>query len=317
MTRPTLLPSRSHTPSSPPGAAAPSSEFARWLTHDLRIKGAMGSESPLSSSSIPAPPSAPPTIELAVDERPSDFALWLSSDLRPRGSNPPDSLAPQLLPAHAAPADAVSDGAHGDAEALQSEARQSEALQSLPPPIGGALGVGAADAEGFEFARPSADVVSLDDDDLAVLPMRASRFLAAKRRQRSLGVAALCALIALCSWSFCGVRSASDIDVQAAAAQALPPPPGALPPPPPDFVAMQDEVMAEDSVAPARSRGVRAEEPEVLDDAEIWRRGGPNVRRFADLPLPTLSKLAREENERLRERDATVRKQPKTTASAH
>jgi hypothetical protein len=78
-------------------------------------------------------------------------------------------------------------------------------------------------------------------------------------------------------------------------------------------VLTEETAIVEEVTTRARPRGTRAEEPEVLDEEEIWRRGGPNVRRFADLPLPTLSKLAREENERIRSRDATVRKKLPTT----
>ena len=81
-------------------AGARSSELGRWLTHELRAKGAPKPSRPPAPIVLPSPD--------ASDPAQAEFARWLTSDLRPRGSSvppqalapqvPPDSLAPQVLP---------------------------------------------------------------------------------------------------------------------------------------------------------------------------------------------------------------------------
>jgi hypothetical protein len=81
--------------SASPAAPRPdgdSAEFGRWLTNDLRPKGAPKESRPRAPVVLPSPD--------APDPQQAEFARWLTHDLRPRGSSmpPPDSLSPQLLP---------------------------------------------------------------------------------------------------------------------------------------------------------------------------------------------------------------------------
>lgn len=281
--------------------AAARTDFARWLTSDLRIKG--------STRTVSEAPRAP-TRSLAVNaDTPSaqdgekvDFARWLTADLRPRQRYAPDSLAPQVVSTEMTDADAAPDGV--DAFDAASEERLTAAgMTELP---------NAVEPLGAAGPQPKPE---LDDDDLAVLPGRArrraqlsSRGQSSRGRRGAVGLALL--LLAGGALWLGGERPKSDLAARASAA----PPAGAqlaaLPPPPPDEVPAELEPEPEPSAAPepmgnaerraasAPRKGGAAPEPNPeLDalDAKLSRARRPNVARYPDLPSPTLSQLARQE----------------------
>jgi hypothetical protein len=67
-----------------------------------------------------------------------------------------------------------------------------------------------------------------------------------------------------------------------------------------------------------RGTGSRAQPEELTDPRDPrFSLGGPNVRRYADVPSPTLSRLAREQRRLAREREEAVRNaKPKPPESA-
>jgi hypothetical protein len=311
-------------------------ELARWLTRDLRPKGA-----PLSSP--PSAGSAPPPSEAEV------LAGWLAQDLtpknslRPRGSAPPSErpaparpaavppAAPFLaaaLPAAALPAAALPGAALPAVPSFPAspfrDVRDSELpapVASPPPPTAARVEVAApppaAPAAVDSLAPqtvtpdpPSLPVVapaSLDDDDLAVLPGR-RRGEGSDRRKYAfvlLGVLCFAAAIGV------GITQRGSGDAGAAASMGAPTDVGgALPPPPPSA----DDLLAAPEPAPepqpARRAKTGSEEPDdALDPLDPRNAvGGPSVRRYADVPSPTLSRLAREQRRLQRERDEAKRK---------
>lgn len=256
--------------SKPRSSGGASDGFAAWLTADLRPKGSG------------APPSSRAPLSLRPEPRPEQLALarWLTSDLRPRGSSapPPSSLvlAPESSPA---PPDSL-------------------APQVVPADLV------------VSDAAALAPAVDLDADDLAVLPSRRSRARGA--RGRWLGPAAALLLVAGLGTLLLG-RASSDSSDDAGAAAAAAAVTEVLPPPPPDTAPAAVEPSVELAEAPvprptvaggsARSLAEDAEEPDV-----VLRGRGRSTARFADLPSPTLSKLARQERERARSRAADVRR---------
>jgi hypothetical protein len=102
-------------------------------------------------------------------------------------------------------------------------------------------------------------------------------------------------------------RSADD--ARASAGDRPPMDNGVLLPPPPSSDALP--AAPEPAAAPptARRASAQSSEPEEPMDPRDPRfmRGGPNVRRYADVPSPTLSRLAREQRRLARERDEAVR----------
>jgi len=102
-------------------------------------------------------------------------------------------------------------------------------------------------------------------------------------------------------------------DAAASAPQAAEP----LPPPPPaqEDIAAPPEEPEPAPVHPA-SGAAAPSEPDLPDlPGRAGRRAGDAIARFADLPPPTLSKLAREERQKIREREARVR--TRKAASSH
>ncbi|HEU4583306.1 MAG TPA: hypothetical protein VFS67_33845 [Polyangiaceae bacterium] len=316
MTRPTLLsdrPRSSEVPSEPAPAShiEETSDFGRWLTRDLRTKGTPS----LLPSELPPellPPSAgerpAPSVVVAAPEEPP-LASWLLSGLKPRGSVPPEraSVSPaegatnalsEAQTPQAAPAAApliptqpeVGEAANPSADSLMPHA------VSEPPR---AYGAGAALA-------PSGD--ALDEDDLAVLPSR--RRARGQRRWRPAALAALLlGSLALLLWR----RTGSQLETaRADAAASAPAAAEALPPPPP----AQEEVVPpreepEAAPAPRASGAPTPAGPDLPEPPDLpgraGRRAGDAIARFADLPPPTLSKLAREERQKIREREARAR----------
>ena len=264
--RPKMRPSltstlRPKTPSE--SGTSDAADFGSWLTADLRIKGA-----PVESNAPPAEPSPesprtiivpPPDVEQAA------LANWLTVDLRPRHSQPPDSLAPQIMPP------------------------SEVAVPSEAP-------VAAAD---------------LEADDLAVLPGRAGGLgrSGAKHRRRS---AALLALLALGLAGVLGVmlrggRGASS-GAEFVSAAGPREPIGALPPPPPTDL----PPVVEPEIAPTPRRAYNAgAAPELEAEDPLLGPRGRNWARYADLPSPTLSRLAREERELAKQRDDERRRAAK------
>ncbi|HTV17227.1 MAG TPA: hypothetical protein VMG12_01110, partial [Polyangiaceae bacterium] len=246
---------------------------------------------------------------VAPPQRESDVLVdWLTRDLTPKNSllprapsRPPP--APAASPSHAAPVAAFAMSAaalprrtalHSDEVALPSVAPAS--VDSLAPQV-------VPEPESLPVVAPS----SLEDDDLAVLPGR-RRSTSPDRRKYAfvlLGVLCFAAAIVVGVTQRGGAGSAD-----AAQAASAPEEGAALPPPPPSA----DEVLAPEQPpeAPVQRAGKRAEPADdgldPLDPRNLTGGGGPNVRRYADVPSPTLSRLAREQRRLSRERDDAVRK---------
>lgn len=153
----------------------------------------------------------------------------------------------------------------------------------------------------------------LDDDDLSVLPGRRRKAGAGSTRRRAalvLGAALLLGALVL-GWrargpaaNFEGAANAAVLDTAAA-----------LPPPPPDELAPAN-VEPATALTRAVSRGTTSVEEEPgLDDPRSFL-DGLAVRRYADVPTRTLSRLAREQRERARARDDAVRASSVTPGTA-
>jgi hypothetical protein len=302
-------------------------ELARWLTRDLRPKGA-----PLSSP--PSSASAPPPSEAEV------LAGWLTQDLTPknsllpRASVPPSErpmaarLSPVPMPAASVPAAPmpVSFPASPFRDVRGSE--PPGPLSSLLPPaevpvvaVAAALPAAALPAAAHVAVDslapqvvtpdpPSLPVVApvgLDDDDLAVLPGRRRAEGSDRKKYAFVLLGALCFAAAI----GVGIRQRGGGDAGAAASMGSPTDvTGALPPPPPsaeELLATPEPPPAE---APPRRAKAGSEEPDdALDPLDPRNAlGGPSVRRYADVPSPTLSRLAREQRRLARERDEAKRK---------
>jgi hypothetical protein len=243
-----------------------------WLARDLRVKG-----SPLSSH-----PPAPSAEERARAE----LVGWLARDLKPKHSLrpsavPPEPRVPQPSPAPLALAVPL---APSDAPAAQ----DSLAPQLLAPE-----------------ARPSVTPPrDLDDDDLAVLPGRRRKAAASAARRRvawALGAALLLGALVF-GWRGRGPAANLEGAANAAALDTA----AALPPPPPvDLPPAEPEPEAPVTRSVGRGSASVEDEP-GLDDPRSFL-DGLSVRRYADVPSRTLSRLAREQRERARARDDAMR----------
>jgi hypothetical protein len=283
-------------------------ELARWLTRDLRVKGA-----PLSSPPGAASTSAPSEAEV--------LAGWLVQDLTPKHSvRPRASLAPSEPPPPAPLAAAPS------APPLPvSPFRDARGSEPPPPPepppvlaqasnvdVAGPVALAPVDSLAPQEVMldapslPAGSPAALDDDDLAVLPGR-RRAAGSGRKKRALlllGVSCLVLAVGV------GFRQRSGSDAVTAASSASPTGVSAvLPPPPPS----EDELLAPEQPPepPVRhhTAASSAEPDDALDPLDPRNSlGGPSVRRYADVPSPTLSRLAREQRRLQRERDEAVRK---------
>ncbi len=284
-------------PSAPPLNADPgpsSVELRNWLTHDLRVKGAASGSNP--PQPVETRPSTPAALD-APEKEQSEFARWLMSDVRPRASAVPEALAPvrQVEPASSA-------GAGLLAPPGEPRSAGSVAPDSLAPLL-------VSVEEGAPTAPPD-----LDDDDFSVLPgRRKTRALLGRRSLVPLG------LVLLSSGFFLMRTGAPAADPGEESASAAPMGmTGVLPPPPPEQVPFEAEpdpdeewVEAQPVGAPRRASAegeAQLEPADSLDPADPrWRLGGPSKARFPDLPLPTLSRLAKDELEQARQRDAAAR----------
>jgi hypothetical protein len=280
------LPRSSDAPSEPAPASRVEEgqdDFGRWLTHDLRAKG--------SPSQVPSAerPSQPPTVLIPVPEQ-AELANWLLRDLRPRSSAPPDASARRdsLLPL---------------SSPLLTESVPPSAALSAPDSL-----VPHAVSEA-PHALTAPLEPALDDDDLAVLPSRRGRAGGQRRRRALILLAALLGVAGLSLWLRSGGPAEATQDAEPAAQAPLAAAP--LPPPPPSLPEVTDEATvlpAPVSAGPRRSGA--AVDPLADDDDELGprgRRAGDAVARFADLPLSTQAKLAREERQKARARDASAR----------
>ena len=152
--------------------------------------------------------------------------------------------------------------------------------------------------------------VALDEEDLAVLPSRRGK----KRDWRKLVVlAALLSVGGAVLWVLSAPRVEQEAGAAAAAAPAVLTAP--LPPPPPADAELAEPVAEPEPAAPAAAAGQGTGAGAEAEEAPLdpgtpgprGRRAGDAVARFADLPSPTLSRLAREEQERARKAAATAR----------
>jgi hypothetical protein len=288
-------------------------DFGRWLTFDLRPKGAPSQAPPSERSSPPSSLEAQ-GLPLPAPEEP-ELASWLLRDLKPRSSAPPAVPPRTVAPARAQaqletelglPEQPATEASRASSAALSLAALPALASESLLPPD--SL-VPHAVSEAPRALAAASDL-ALDADDLAVLPSSRAR-AAGRRRWRYAAVLAalLGGLALLLLWRGSGSSVGATRGGEPAPNATLAAAP--LPPPPPAFVA--EEVPDEDPPAPAASSHPTAAPtaPEPPDDLSgpHGRRAGDAIARFADLPTPTLSKLARDERQKLRSRDASVRAQ--------
>jgi hypothetical protein len=276
------LPGSSDGPSEPApasGVEPGSHDLGRWLIRDLRAKG---SHVPLVDRS-----SQPPSVSIPILEQ-AELADWLLRDLRPRSGAPHDQRLPResLLPL-SSPTELASVAVGEPPDSLV-----PHALSEAPLALSGAL-------------EPA-----LEEDDLAVLPSRRGKSRERSRRRALVLLAALLGVAGLSLWLRSGGHAEATGDATPAANAPVAAAP--LPPPPPDFSEGTDQELAvPTAAAPARRSGApvdpgagRAEEEEP---GLRGRRAGDAVARFADLPLSTQSKLAREERQKTRARDASAR----------
>jgi hypothetical protein len=288
---------------------------------------------PLSSRPPPLEPaeSSPAALERAA------LAGWLTRDLIPKHSvRAPGALtrpseSPSELPAASgslslsasaatsslAPTD-VWDDAHLAREApaarmeAVSDARPARAvLSAVDVPawqaVVSANEVPLADRALATSQPPSAIVpVALEEDDLSVLPGR--RRAAAGSGRAKLALALLLGLLLVGIGLVVRLGEGPSGNLEAANEPAGSSDNGVLLPPPPAFVA---PLPADEASAPAqaRRRGTHSEEPDGLMDPRDPRfsLNGPSVRRYADVPSPTLSRLAREQRRLAYERDEALR----------
>ncbi|MEY4545964.1 MAG: hypothetical protein RL685_2159 [Pseudomonadota bacterium] len=222
---------------------------------------------------------------LITDAPEPELSSFLVRDLRPRGSVPPEALRATLL---------------------------ASKWESVVPPPDSLV------PHAVSEAPPASLVLAplLEAEDLAVLPSRRR----SKRNWRQLVVlAALLSVAGALLWVVTGPQAEGLAGAAAAAAPAMISAP--LPPPPPAEAApVEPVVVPEPSVVPAiGGPGAAAPEaesdgPESDEPGRRGRRAGDAVARFADLPSPTLSRLAREEHKRAR-KPATGSRSAKKPAS--
>ncbi|MEO8178338.1 MAG: hypothetical protein ABI895_05840 [Deltaproteobacteria bacterium] len=300
--------------SDPPSEPAPASgveegggDFARWLTHDLRAKGSP-SQVPLAER-----PSQPPSVLIPVPEQ-AQLANWLMRDLRPRSSAPPDAgvyresslplgsptalesvppsellLAPDSLVPHTLVPDTLVP------DTLVPDTLVPDTMSEAP------------------LARAPALEPALDEDDLSVLPSRRGKGRE-RRRQALILLSALLGVAGLSLW----LRSQGQAEATQGAGPAANVPLAAAPLPPPPPWLPEDTVEETAPLAPTatvRRSGAAADVDDGLEPGPRGRRAGDAVARFADLPLATQSKLAREERQKARARDARARARKAASSS--
>jgi hypothetical protein len=306
--------------SSPPSAesAPPPSEaevLAGWLTQDLTPKNSLRprasgppSERLPASGRVSAPPPAAvslPAVSLPAVSLPAAPSRTMPS---PAVSSPPVSF----------PASPFRDVRGSEPPPPAASHMPPRARSPLPPaPVEVAVAPSAAPAAADSLAPqvvtpdpPSLPVVApaaLDDDDLAVLPGR-RRAEGSDRKKYAfvlLGVLCFAAAIGV------GIRQRGGSDASAAGSLGSPTDvSGALPPPPPSADDLLAAPEPPPEAKPPRRATAGSDEPDdALDPLDPRNAlGGPSVRRYADVPSPTLSRLAREQRRLQRERDEAKRK---------
>ncbi len=307
-----------------PQSGAPN-DFAQWLTRDLRPRGA--SSALLRSEPPPSErPSRAQPVVITEREEP-ELASWLRQDLKPRGSLPPEALNATLLgsrwesvapPSSAQPpaSSRPPSDSFAPPESLSPESLPPESLQppssSLAAPPDSLVPHAVSEAPSALALREP----ELDAEDLAVLPSRRGK----KRDWRKLVVlAALLSVLGAVLWVASGPQSQELSGAAAAAAPAVLTAP--LPPPPPSDGELLEPPPEPEPGAPAVAPGKAAAATPAeleLDSApgRGGRRAGDAVARFADLPSPTLSRLAREGWQRARKATSPdAVKQPEPVAA--
>lgn len=307
MARPTLLSDRpepapeSVTPAAPQSDVVPRDpgrrDLADWLTRDLRVKGAP-SERPPAERPPAERPSQPHTVVITDASEPP-LAGWLLQDLKPRSSSlPPEALGTTLLGSRWESVGAPDSPAAAEtAKPAESAALATPPAQPESPaqPVDSLVPHAVSEAPAPLALRDAA----LDDEDLAVLPSRRRK----KRDWRKVVVlAALLSVAGAVLWVTSAPRVEEVAGTAAAAPAVLTAP---LPPPPPSELPELEPEAPLEAQSPAtptgQGSGALAREPELEPaSGPRGRRAGDAVARFADLPSPTLSRLAREEQQRLR-----------------
>jgi hypothetical protein len=299
------VPRSSDAPSEPApasGVEAGPTDFGRWLTHDLRPKGAPSQPPP------EARPSQPPPVVIPVPEQ-AELANWLLRDLRPRSGAPPDAgVRIDPLLALRAP--------HSREPVLPAEVLPAEALSvevapdSLPPPDSlMPHAVSEAPLALVGSAEPA-----LDDDDLSVLPSRRGK-PEHRRRRALLLLAALVGVAGLSLWLRSGGQSQGTQGAEPVLAAPLATAP--LPPPPPVLVEEEEPeiTLPAPTLAHRSSAAVDPADDDETAPGFRGRRAGDAIARFADLPLSTQAKLAREERQKARSREASARARKSSKSS--
>jgi hypothetical protein len=299
----------------PKGVDAPG--LGDWFSQALRTKGSLLPSRPPAPE--PPPPELPPS-EVEVEDPAASFAGWLARDLIPKHSLRPSPFA-SLAPARdsGAPPASVSASEASllpePAIANEGAANGEQSLPYAPAPLPGGEGSARPNAPQDSLApqmvppAPAGDVIEpdLDDDDLSVLPGRrkakVSGPASSGTKKYALGVLALLLLVGAFVMRGGGPSDAALADTTHAAASDVA---AALPPPPTDIPA-EAEPAPEAPTVPHVKHSASSTDPEELADPRSFL-GGPSVRRYADVPSPTLSRLASEQRRLQRQREEVVRK---------
>jgi hypothetical protein len=196
--------------------------------------------------------------------------------------------------------------------------RPSIALE-LEAPLAGPLGErGEVPPSSVALAKsqPSSALspLILEEDDLAVLPGRGR---ASGARRAKLALALMLGLLLVGTLIVVRLAPRAPGEPQASASHGQPTENGVLLPPPPSSELLPSAPEPGAAPSPARRANTESAEPEEAMDPRDPRftQGGPNVRRYADVPSPTLSRLAREQRRLARERDEAVRNAKPAEAS--
>jgi hypothetical protein len=232
----------------------------------------------------------------------SDFGSWLTRDLRTKGATPePASTERVKLPASVA----LNEPGAEFSRWLLADLRPRN---SSPPPVDSLAPQTVHEELGIQSPPPD---VALDDQDLAVLPRRRQNLRRyGKHAAALLLLLGSLGLVARFSFGPGGRQQASVPAAEAPAMAAAP-----LPPPAAEAVQVVDEPEPVVPVAQTPGRhstpvSTSSAVPESgLPDSLVprGRRSGSAIARFADLPSPTLSRLAKGEQQDAHQHDAAVR----------